>query len=132
MKLTLENVKKIKNETNNKLTKCVCDYIINEWDEDDNKKTLLDIIKYGCANGSVHWLTYSSDILSFYSEYKSEINKMLSNLLFDCEYNSPAELFGDKWDKMDQLALKNNNKQLLAWFGFEETLTNIVIKFGIE
>ena len=135
MKLTLENVKKIKNESNSALTKCVCDYIINEWDdehEDDNKKTLLDIINYGCVNGSVHWLTHSPDILNFYNEYKSEINKMLSNLLFDCEYKSPAELFGDKWDKMDPLALENNNKQLLAWFGFEETLTNITIKFGIE
>ena len=135
MKLTLENVKKIKNESDNKLTKCVCDYIINEWDdkrEDNNKKTLLDIINYGCVNGSVHWLTHSPDILNFYNEYKNEINEMLSNLLFDCEYKSPADLFGDKWDKTDQLALENNNKQLLAWFGFEETLTNIVIKFGIE
>ena len=30
-KLTLENVEKIKNETDNKLVKRVCDYVIHNW-----------------------------------------------------------------------------------------------------
>ena len=134
-KLTKQKIKDFKKQSDNALTKCVCDYIINEWDdehEENNENILLDIINYGCANGAVHWLTYSSEILKFYNEYKSEINEMLSNLLFDCEYKSPADLFGDKWNKHDPLALENNNKQLLAWFGFEETIINIAIKFGIE
>ena len=130
-KLTLENVQKIKNETTNKLTDFVCDYIINEWDdehEDNNKNMLLDIINYGCVNGSVHWLVYSSDILDFYDEYKHEINE----LIYKSNYDNLADLFGIKWDKHDPLALEDNNKQLLAFFGFEETITNIAIKFGIE
>ena len=131
LKLTLENIKKIKNETNNKLTKIVCDYIVNEWDdehEDNNKNIFLDIINYGCANGSVHWLTYSSDILKFYEDFKHEINE----LLYKCGYTDLSDLFGDKWDKWDPLAIEEHNQNLLAWFGFEETLTNIAIKFGIE
>ena len=131
MELTLENVKKIKNETNNKLTKCVCDYIINEWDdehEDNNKNILLDIIDYGCANGSVHWLVYSSDILKFYEDFKNEINE----LIYKSDYTDLSDLFGDKWDKRDPLALEDDNKNLLAWFGFEETIANIALKFGIE
>ena len=131
MIFNLENVKKIKNETTNKLTDFVCDYIINEWDdehEDNNKNILLDIINYGCVNGSVRWLVYSSDILDFYDEYKREINE----LLYKSDYDNLADLFGIKWDKHDPLALEDNNKQLLAFFGFEETITNIAYKFGIE
>ena len=131
LELTLENVKKIKNETTNKLTDFVCDYIINEWDdehEDNNKNILLNIINYGCVNGSVHCLFYSSDILDFYDEYKHEINE----LIYKNDYDNLVDLFGIKWDKHDPLALEENNKQLLAWFGFEETITNIAFKFGIK
>lgn len=131
-KLTLKNVKKLKEQSDNALTKIVCDYIINEWDEsiddDENKNTLTDILKNGCANGSVHWLVYSSDILQFYEDYKHEINE----LIYKYGYTDLSDLFGDKWDKRDPLVLEDANKFLLAWFGFEETITNIARKFGIE
>ena len=43
--------------------------------------------------------------------------------------NAPSELFGDKWDKEDPLAQDDYNQNLLAWFGFEETLRNIGYNF---
>ena len=134
-KLTKQSLKEFKKQSDNALTEFVCDYIINEWDdehEDDNEKILLDIINYGCAKGSVHRLVYTVDILEFYETYKSEIYDLLVNLLNDCDYKSPAELFGDKWDNTDPLAFYEDNKQLLAFFGFEETIRNIANEFGIE
>ena len=38
---------------------------------------------------------------------------------------SPIDLFGNKWDKEDMLAIDIYNQNLLAWFGFEETLRRI-------
>ena len=35
------------------------------------------------------------------------------------------EIFGDKFDKEDPLVLDITNKNLLAWFGFEETASQI-------
>ena len=134
-KLTKQSLKDFKNESDNALTKCVCDYIINEWDdehEDDNENILLNIIEHGCANGSVHWLTYTSDILKFYEDFKNEIYDLLVGLLDDCGFKSPVELFGDKWDSTDPLAFYEDNQNLLAWFGFEETIRNIAHEFGIE
>ena len=133
LELTLENVEKIKNESNNELVKRVCRYIISNWEYYDDKKDIfLSIINGGCKSGACCDLIYWEQTKRFYDTYKREINEMLSNLLFDCEYKSPADLFGDKWDKMDPLALEEDNQNLLAWFGFEETLINIAIKFGIE
>ena len=43
-------------------------------------------------------------------------------------YSLP-ELFGDKWDKEDPLGNSDFNMNLLAWFGFEETLRKIGYKF---
>ena len=134
-KLTKQSLKDFKNESDNALTKCVCDYIINEWDdehESDNEKILLNIINYGCANGSVRWLVYTTDILKFYEDFKNEIYDLLVETLDGCGCNSPAELFGKNWDKYDPLAFYELNKQTLAFFGFEETARNIANEFGVE
>ena len=34
-------------------------------------------------------------------------------------------MFGDKFDKDDPLVIDYSNKNLLAWFGFEETVNNL-------
>ena len=128
-KLTLENVQKIKDETNKKLVKYVCDYIIKRWnDYDDKKDIFLDVMKFGCVSGICRDLVFYEQTKRFYETYKYEIN----NLLWKSDFNNFIDLFGDKWDPYDPLALEDDNQNLLAWFGFEETITNIAIKFGIE
>ena len=135
-KLTLENVEQLKSESYNALVKRVCDYIIDNWDEsvddDENKSILTDILENGCESGACSDLVYYNDTLKFYDDYEYEINELLNSLLNGCGYKTPAELFGDKWDKNDPLACGEYNKNLLAWFGFEETARNIARKFGIE
>ena len=129
LKLTLENVQKVKNETKNKLTKYVCDYIIKRWnDYDDKKDILLDVINCGCESGVCRDLVFNEQTKRFYETYKHEINK----LVYMSDYDNLADLFGDRWDPYDPLALEEDNQNLLAWFGFEETITNIAYKFGIE
>ena len=128
-KLTLENVEKIKNETNSKLTKYVCDYIVKRWnDYDDKKDIFLDVIKFGCESGVCRDLVFYEQTKRFYETYKHEIN----SLLWKSCFNNLADLFGDKWDPYDPLVLEDDNQNLLAWFGFEETIHNIACKFGIE
>ena len=128
-KLTLENVRKIKNETNSKLTKYVCDYIIKSWDDYDDKKDIfLDVMKFGCVSGVCRDLVFHEQTKRFYETYKHEINE----LLWKSDFNNFDDLFGSGWDPYDPLALDEDNQNLLAWFGFEETITNIALKFGIE
>ena len=40
-----------------------------------------------------------------------------------------SELFGNKWDKEDPLGRDDYNQNLLAWFGFEETLRKLGYEF---
>ena len=129
MKLTLENIKKVKNESDNALNRYVCDYVIKNWDSYEDKNDIfLDIMKWGCVSGVCRDLVLCEQTKRFYETYKYEINE----LLYKSGWNNLADLFGKSWDKADPLALENNNKNLLAWFGFEETITNIAYKFGIE
>ena len=54
MKLTLANVKKIRKETNNLLTKKVCGYVVEHWSSYSDKKHIFtDVLYYGCQSGIV-------------------------------------------------------------------------------
>ena len=130
MKLTLSNIKAIKRDTESQLTKRVCNYVIDRWGDYDNKKHIFtDVLHYGCQSGVVGELIYYSDTVRFYKQYRQEINALLYELMDGTGLYAPSELFGDKWDKEDPLAQDDSNQNLLAWFGFEETLRNIGYNF---
>ena len=129
LELTLGNVQKIKNETSSQIIKYVCDYIVKCWgDYVDKRDIFLDVMKSGCKSGVCRDLVFYEQTKRFYETYKKEINK----LLYLSDYDNLADLFGSEWDPYDPLALEDDNQNLLAWFGFEETITNIAFKFGIE
>ena len=130
-KLTKRSLKDFKNESDNALTKYVCGYILNHTDGKSVKETIENILNCGCESGIVGELIYYHDTLKFYKKFQHEIIDLLNNLLRDCDC-SISKLFGDKWDKEDPLACEEVNQNLLAWFGFEETLRNIANEFGIE
>ncbi len=130
MKLTLSNVRKIKRESNSPLTRHVCNYVISRWDNYDDKRHIFtDVLHHGCQSGIVGELIYYSDTVNFYKQYRQEINEILYETMNETGLYAPSELFGDKWDKEDPLAQDTYNQNLLAWFGFEETLRNIACNF---
>lgn len=130
MKLNLINIKKIKQDTENKLTKRVCNYVINHWqDYTDKKDIFTDVLYHGCVTGIVSELIYYSDTVRFYKQYKSEINELLYETMQNCGFYSCDKLFRNMWNEEDPLANEQHNQNLLAWFGFEETLRNIGLQF---
>ena len=132
MKLTLSNVKEIKRNSDSPLTKHVCNYVIGHWgDYNDKKYIFTDVLHNGCCSGVVSELIYYYDTVRFYKQYRQEINEMLYNIMNETGLYAPSELFGDKWDKEDPLAQYDYNQNLLAWFGFEETLRNIAYNFEV-
>ena len=121
MKLTLANIKELKRNSDSPLTKRVCNYVIGRWgDYNDKKYIFTDVLHNGCCSGVVSELIYY---------YDTVLNEMLYNIMNETGLYAPSELFGDKWDKEDPLAQDDFNQNLLAWFGFEETLRNIGYNF---
>ena len=130
MKLTLANIKQVKCNTESPLTRRVCNYVIGRWgDYSDKSGIFTDVLHYGCQSGIVGELIYYSDTVRFYKQYRQEINELLYRLMEEMGSYAPSDLFGDKWDKEDPLAQDTYNQNLLAWFGFEETLRNIGYNF---
>ena len=130
MKLTLKNVKELKRQNDSPLFKRVCNYVISEWGNYDDKKNIFtDVLYYGCQSGMVGFLIYYSDTVRFYKRYRQEIDDLLYEEMDGTGLFSPTEIFGDKWDKEDPLGRDDYNQNLLAWFGFEETLRKLGYEF---
>ncbi len=130
MKLTKSNITKIKQETESKITKRVCNYVLDKWnDYDDKKHIFTDVLHYGCQSGTVGFLIYCCDTVRFYKQHKQEVDTLLYEIMEQTGIYSMKELFGDKWDKEDPLGNDVYNQNLLAWFGFEETLRNVGLNF---
>jgi len=128
---------KIKNLKNYKATteleKEVIKIIKDEASDYETFESYLsDLLSIGCVSGMVGALIYYTDTVSFTQRHASDINELLTNNFSMFGMSSPAELFGEKWDKEDSLCLSQNNKNLLAWFAFEETARNIGISFDLE
>ena len=115
-----EYLEELKN--GNDLNDCVLDYYIDRKysNTDELIRELEDLQRYGCVSGMIADLIYYDDTNKFYDNYKDDINELLSDLL-DGLGLSIQEFFGKNFDNDDPLILNFSNKNLLAWFGFEES-----------
>ena len=122
-----EYLEELKN--GNDLNDCVLDYYIDRKysNSDELIRELEDLQRYGCVSGMITDLIYYDDTNKFYDNYKDDINELLSNLL-DGSGLSIQEFFGKNFDNDDPLILNFSNKNLLAWFGFEESSYRIYEK----
>ena len=104
---------------------------INASSDGDPEGWIADLMQGGCQSGHVGSLIYYTDTVKFYKAHRAEIDGLLRGLCADCG-NTPAQLFGDKWDADDFFARDTQNQNLLAWFGFEETARKLADRNGIE
>ena len=88
---------------------------------------LNDLWKGGCASGMVGHLIYYKDTLNFYRKFRSEIDKLYYETLQEL-----GELKLNGWDDEDPFAKETTNRNILAWFGFEETARKLSDRAGLE
>jgi hypothetical protein len=104
----------------------------NLQDYDNLKSLIKDILYNGLQSGIISDLIYYNDTLAFYKRYKKEIDVLLKDIMNESGANSPANIFGKKWDNEDWSVQDTNNRNLLAWFGFEEKTRELADKLGYE
>ena len=90
-----------------------------------------DLQQHGCISGWIAELTYYNQTTAFYQKYVDDINELLSELLQSCGITDLKSLLRNR-DEEDPLIQDNNNQNVLARFGFEETMYNISIELGFD
>lgn len=130
LELNIKSLKEYKKEAT-KLEKCCINYVLDEWNEYDDKiQIFTDVLYHGCQTGCVCFLIYTNDCVKFYQKYQKEIDELLHEIMFESGIYNLKEIF-KAWDEEDPLGRESTNQTLLAWFGFEETLRKIGCKFRV-
>jgi len=123
----MKTVTKLNKNAENKLEKYIVKYLKDYTnDEQELESHISDILQYGCQSGAVSPLIYYSDTIPFFKKYQNEINQLLSELINDT--GMPISELLQSFDDTDPLCLDTQNQNLMAWFGFEETLRNLCLK----
>jgi hypothetical protein len=130
--MTRNKLKEIKSVAGSKLVKKVINVILSKGDNEDIEDFMKNTLQHGCISGTVSELIYYSDTVEFYQKYKKEINDLLLETMDQLGANSPSEVFGDKWETEDYFAEDTNNQNLLAWFGFEETVRTLAEEIEVS
>jgi hypothetical protein len=124
----------LKHDTESPLQSAVAEWLIEKGEEYGSgwEGAWEDLERGGGESGIVSGLIYYKDTTAFFDTHKQEILELLKNTLKETGYDSPAQIFGDKWDNSDPLAFDQYNKNLLAWFAWEETARIIALGNGAE
>lgn len=65
MKLTTNNIKALRRDSDNKLFRHVCSWVIQRWSDYSDKTYIFrDVLEHGCVSGIVSELIWYSDTLS--------------------------------------------------------------------
>lgn len=126
-------LRELKKTTDNKLTKSVITNLLSlGYDNYDLLSHIQDILKHGCQSGIVNSLIYYTDTIAFYKKHKKDIMLMLQEAMQNQGVPSPSEVFGRKFDSEDYFIEETQNQNLMAWFGYEETVYHICNELDIE
>lgn len=102
--------------------------IEDQLDEVDGYETPQDFLEHLCdlciTGGGVSSMIYYDDTLAFLERHQEEINNLLKETVEEFG-GSLKDIFGDNYDETDPMNLETHNKNLFAWFAYEETARRI-------
>lgn len=97
---------------------------------------LKDLFYGGCSSGMVNHLIYTRDCVRFFQTHRREITALLKQTMDDMGEHDLSKVFSNTnsmiWDAEDPLAQEDGNRNILAWFGFEETARKLSDRNEIE
>jgi hypothetical protein len=115
--------------------------------EEGYTSCLEQLAQHGCASGKVSGLIYYRDTTMFFLKHQKEIWALINQLLDDFtgrertrwdllrdyemhEYGMIMSKLLNGWVQEDPYAMEIYNRNLLAWFGFEETAQRLAASAG--
>lgn len=117
MKLTVSNIKSLRRDSDNKLFRYVCSWVIGRWSDYSDKDFIFrDVLEHGCVSGMVSELIWYSQTTAFYKKYREQINELLKELMDGTGLYSMKDIFGKNWDNEDPLIIDTHKLARLCVF----------------
>ena len=115
---------------NNLLKKYCLRYMVENYDnEEDLKVFISDLFNSGCVSGMVSELVYYKDTNAFYDKYENEIEDLISDGMSNFVIESRPLFIESLNGSAENL---RQEKNLLSWFAFEETIRSLNDEFKIN
>jgi len=115
--LIIDRLQKIAQTSESVLKKAVAHEILDHAASDDEVRSFLsDLFQYGCISGIVGSLIYYHDTHKFFEMNYEEIEQIRQD--YEEATNEP-------------LIIKDDLKNRLAWFAFEETAYQLAEELGV-
>lgn len=125
---SMEALKKVMQDMIPNASEMEKEVIEDQLDEVDGYETPQDFLEHLCnlyiTGGGVASMIYYDDTLAFLERHSEEINNLLKETLNDFG-GSLKDIFGDNYDETDPMNLDTHNRNLFAWFAYEETARRI-------
>lgn len=127
-----EQIEKIISKEINSLKKYVAEYIIDSiYDYSNIKDFFRDLNQHGCVSGMIGSLIYYKDTSKFYDKYENDIEELLDLYRDECGYKNRLETMASL-NGADNVGSMEQEKNLLAWFGFERQSQLLADEIGLE
>lgn len=128
---TINKLKEL-DTSDNRLKQYVKEYLIEYGEDyDDMSDFIKEILEHGCQSGIVGALIYYKDTNEFYDKYEDEIEDLLEEYQNSCGYSNRMEAISNLNGASDVGNIMQE-KNLLAWMGFEEMVRLIAEEIGVE
>lgn len=114
----------------------VQDVIEDQLDEIGNYDTPQEFLEHltelYISGGGVGSMIYYDDTFKFLEGHSEEINKRLQEKMQDYGSSSLKEFFGDNYDDSDPLNIDNTNRNLFAWWAYEDVCRDVAYELNEE
>lgn len=101
----------------NALKEYVIDYIKDNYYPQERAYFIFNVLKSGCVSGVIGELIYYTDTHAFFDRFYGEIEELRQ-----------------EWEENtnETIKIKNDLKNDLAWFGFEETIYQLANELDLD
>lgn len=132
----MELLKERMQEKANNGNAMVKDVIEDQMDEVLNYETPQDFLEHlidlGITGGGVGSMIYYDDTLNFAESFADELNERLSEKMDEYGTSSLKEFFGDNYDDEDPLNIGQTNRNLFAWWAYEDVCRDLAYELNEE
>ena len=108
--------------------------LIDYCNDNNGKDTYIwmsDILTHGCVSGMIGDLIYYKDTCAFYEQYEEDIWDLLEETKQSFGNKNILETIA-QLNGADDVDSDEQFKNLLAWFGYEETTRNIANELNLD
>lgn len=125
----IKNIKKDLDNTTGLKRYCL-NYILENYETDEDLKVFIsDLLTHGCVSGMISELIYYEDTNKFFDKYENEIEDLISENMENLGIETRPLFIESLNGSAENISQEKN---LLSWFSFEETIRQINEEYQIN